>query len=82
VASLKDARAGDLVFFHEPSGHRRDPSALKVNHVGLYLGDGRMVEAANPSADTRISEVSVEKTSGNPAPRRSIQRLIFGLKNI
>jgi len=64
VASLKDARAGDLVFFHEPSGHSRDPSALKVNHVGLYLGDGRMVEAANPSADTRISEVSVEKLVG------------------
>ena len=64
VASLKEARAGDLVFFHEPSGHSRDPSALKVNHVGLYLGDGRMVEAANPSADTRISEVSVEKLVG------------------
>jgi hypothetical protein len=32
--------------------------------VGLYLGDGRMVEAANPSADTRISEVSVEKLVG------------------
>ncbi len=64
VASLKDARAGDLVFFHEPSGHSRDPSALKVNHVGLYLGDGRMVEAANPSAGTRISEVSVEKLVG------------------
>jgi len=64
VASLTEARAGDLVFFHEPSGHSRDPSALKVNHVGLYLGDGRMVEAANPSADTRISEVSVEKLVG------------------
>jgi len=64
VASLKEARAGDLVFFHEPSGHSRDPSALKVNHVGLYLGDGRMVEAANPSAGTRISEVSAEKLVG------------------
>lgn len=64
VASLSEARAGDLVFFHEPSGHSRDPSALKVNHVGLYLGDGRMVEAANPTSDTRISEVSVEKLVG------------------
>ena len=64
VASLGEARAGDLVFFHEPSGHSRDPSALKVNHVGLYLGDGRMVEAANPTSDTRISEVNVEKLVG------------------
>ena len=64
VASLDQARAGDLVFFHEPSGHNRDPSPLKVNHVGLYLGDGRMVEAANPGAGTRISDVNVEKLVG------------------
>jgi cell wall-associated NlpC family hydrolase len=64
VASLGEARAGDLVFFHEPSGHSRDPSPLKVNHVGIYLGDGRMVEASNPTSDTRISEVSVEKLVG------------------
>jgi cell wall-associated NlpC family hydrolase len=53
-----------LVFFHEPSGHRRDPSPLKVNHVGMYLGDGKMVEAANPSAGTRISDVDVNKLVG------------------
>lgn len=64
IASLSEARAGDLVFFHEPSGHSRDPSPLKVNHVGMYLGGGRMVEAANPSADTRISEVNVGNLVG------------------
>jgi len=64
VASLSEARAGDLVFFHEPSGHSRDPSALKVNHVGMYLGGGRMVEASNPTGDTRISEVNVGKLVG------------------
>jgi cell wall-associated NlpC family hydrolase len=64
VASLSEARAGDLVFFHEPSGHSRDPSALKVNHVGMYLGGGRMVEASNPTNDTRISEVNVGKLVG------------------
>ena len=30
----------------------------------FYLGDGRMVEAANPTSDTRISELSVEKLVG------------------
>lgn len=64
VANLDQARPGDLVFFHEPAGHSRDPSPLKVNHVGMYLGDGRMVEAANPSADTRISQVDVSKLVG------------------
>jgi cell wall-associated NlpC family hydrolase len=57
VANLADAKPGDLLFFHEPSGHRHDPGPLGVNHVGMYLGNGKMVEAANPSAGTRISTV-------------------------
>ncbi|MFN8169633.1 MAG: NlpC/P60 family protein [Candidatus Nanopelagicales bacterium] len=57
VAGLTEAKPGDLLFFHEPGGHRRDPSPLKINHVGIYLGHGRMVEAANPRAGTRIGPV-------------------------
>ncbi|MFA7324786.1 MAG: C40 family peptidase [Candidatus Nanopelagicales bacterium] len=64
VDSLAQAQAGDLLFFHEPGGHRRDPSALKVNHVAVYLGDGRMVEAANPSAGTIISQVDAAHLVG------------------
>jgi cell wall-associated NlpC family hydrolase len=57
VASLADAKPGDLLFFHEPGGHRNDPSPLGINHVAIYLGNGKMVEAANPRADTRIADV-------------------------
>jgi cell wall-associated NlpC family hydrolase len=57
VDGLKNAKPGDLLFFHEPGGHRHDPSPLKINHVAIYLGHGRMVEAANPSAGTRIGRV-------------------------
>ena len=57
VASLADAKPGDLLFFHEPNGHHHDPGPLGVNHVAIYMGDGKMVEAANPSAGTRISTV-------------------------
>jgi len=64
VDSLDQAQAGDLVFFHEPGGHRRDPSSLKVNHVGIYLGDGQMVAAANPSAGTTISKVDTDHLVG------------------
>ncbi len=64
VADLATAKPGDLLFFHEPSGHRRDPSPLKVNHVGIDLGDGKMVEAANPRAGTRISTVETDKLVG------------------
>ena len=57
VASLADAKPGDLLFFHEPNGHHHDPGPLGVNHVAIYMGGGKMVEAANPSAGTRISNV-------------------------
>lgn len=57
VASIADAKPGDLLFFHEPGGHHHDPGPLGVNHVAMYLGAGKMVEAANPSAGTRISDV-------------------------
>jgi cell wall-associated NlpC family hydrolase len=64
VADLGSAKPGDLLFFHEPNGHNRDPGPLKVNHVAVYLGDGRMVEAANPRAGTRISTVDTSLLVG------------------
>jgi cell wall-associated NlpC family hydrolase len=64
VAGLTDAKPGDLLFFHEPGGHRNDPSPLGVNHVAIYLGDGKMVEAANPHAGTRISSVDTKHLVG------------------
>lgn len=44
---LSEARPGDLVFFFG-SG---------VHHVGMYIGNGKMVHAANPSAGVRIDAV-------------------------
>ena len=45
--SLSDARPGDLVFYFG-SG---------VHHVGMYIGNGKMVHAANPGAGVRIDAV-------------------------
>jgi cell wall-associated NlpC family hydrolase len=42
-------RPGDLVFFHT----RRMPAG-RAGHVGVYLGDRRMVEAPAPGARVRI----------------------------
>ncbi|MFJ4687730.1 NlpC/P60 family protein [Streptomyces sp. NPDC088789] len=39
-------RPGDLVFFY--SG---------ISHVGLYIGDGRMIHAPNPSAPVRVAPI-------------------------
>ncbi len=64
VSDLSAAKPGDLLFFHEPGGHHHDPSSLGVNHVAIYLGDGKMVEAANPRAGTRIGPVDTKHLVG------------------
>jgi peptidoglycan DL-endopeptidase CwlO len=51
VASLKQARPGDLVFFGSP-----------VHHVGIYAGNGMMVEAARRGTDVRVGKVWANPT--------------------
>jgi peptidoglycan DL-endopeptidase CwlO len=46
VASLKDAKPGDLVFFDDP-----------VDHVGIYAGNGKMVESPHTGAKVRVHDV-------------------------
>jgi cell wall-associated NlpC family hydrolase len=42
-----DLRPGDLVFFYHP-----------VRHVGVYIGDGRMVHAPRHGSVVRIANVA------------------------
>ena len=44
--SRSELLPGDLVFFY--SG---------ITHVGLYIGDGRMIHAPNPSAPVRVAPI-------------------------
>jgi cell wall-associated NlpC family hydrolase len=44
---LKDARPGDLIFFFRGSAH----------HVGIYIGDGKMVDAAGSGKGVRVSPI-------------------------
>lgn len=45
----RDLRRGDLIFDHDRSGH--------VFHVEIYLGHGKVVEAARPGVPVRVARV-------------------------
>ncbi len=42
-----DLRRGDLVFFYRP-----------VKHVGIYIGDGKVVHASNKKSPVKVSDLS------------------------
>lgn len=44
VYNITDAVKGDLLFFHFAGGHRGDGSTNRINHVGIYVGEGRMTD--------------------------------------
>jgi cell wall-associated NlpC family hydrolase len=46
AVSRTDLQPGDLVFFGNP-----------IHHVGIYIGDGKMIDAAGTGKDVRISNV-------------------------
>lgn len=51
---LDQLRQGDLIFYaHDTS----DPDS--IHHVGIYIGDGKMVEAPYTGATVRISSIHV-----------------------
>ena len=60
VASLADARPGDLVFFDYSS------SRPGVDHVGIYIGDGQMVAAPQEGEAVKVQSV------GNPTVIRRV----------
>ncbi len=48
-----DLQPGDLVFYYSP-----------VSHVGMYIGNGRIVDAANPRSGVRITSLNSMPFSG------------------
>lgn len=50
-----DLQVGDLVFFHPPGSRAANK---KTGHVGIYIGNGKMVNAANPSSGTTVQPVT------------------------
>ncbi|MGR6967596.1 transglycosylase SLT domain-containing protein [Geodermatophilus sp. URMC 61] len=60
VASLADTRPGDLVFFDH------SPGRPGIDHVGIYVGDGKMIAAPQPGEVVKVQDV------GNPSVIRRV----------
>ena len=60
VASLDDARPGDLVFFDHSS------SRAGIDHVGVYIGNGKMIAAPQAGEVVKVQDV------GSPAVIRRV----------
>jgi cell wall-associated NlpC family hydrolase len=59
VASLAEARPGDLLAWDNSSRNNG------ADHIAIYLGDGKMIEAPRPGTNIKISDVY-----GDPIIRR------------
>jgi peptidoglycan DL-endopeptidase CwlO len=55
--SQSQLQPGDLVFYYNP-----------VHHVGIYIGNGQIVHAANPSTGVRVDSVNSMPYSGAVRP--------------
>ncbi len=55
--SQSDLQPGDLVFYYSP-----------VSHVGMYIGNGKIVHAANPDSGVEVSDVFSMPYSGAVRP--------------
>jgi cell wall-associated NlpC family hydrolase len=50
--AISELRRGDLVFFAEDKSDHGS-----IYHVGLYVGDGRMIEAPYTGENVRVSSI-------------------------
>lgn len=52
AVDMHNLRAGDMVFFDT------NPSVSGPDHVGLYLGNGKMIEAPRPGKNVQITDIT------------------------
>jgi peptidoglycan DL-endopeptidase CwlO len=55
--AMSDLQPGDLVFYYSP-----------ISHVGIYIGNGMIVHAANPGTGVAVSSVSSMPYTGAVRP--------------
>jgi hypothetical protein len=65
VASLADARPGDLVFFDY------SPGRPGIDHVGIYVGDGKMIAAPQEGEVVKVQDVGTPSVIRRVLPAES-----------
>jgi cell wall-associated NlpC family hydrolase len=67
VASLAEAQPGDLVFYGSPA-----------EHVGIYIGNGHMIDAPHTGTDVRVESVgqptSIRRVVSPAAPATAVAK--------
>jgi hypothetical protein len=58
AVQYRDAQPGDLLFFHYRGGQ------AGANHVGIFIGNGKMIAAQNPRVGTGIHAVDTNNLIG------------------
>ena len=66
VASLADARPGDLVLFDNSS------SRAGVDHVGIYLGNGKMIAAPQAGETVKVQDVGSPTVIRRVLPEQAV----------
>ena len=72
AVGMKGLRAGDLVFFDTEPGHKG------ADHVGMYIGGGRMIDAPRTGKNVEIVDI----TQGYYADRFMGGRRMAGVTNV
>jgi peptidoglycan DL-endopeptidase CwlO len=72
VASLADARPGDLVFFDHSSGR---PG---IDHVGIYIGNGKMIAAPKAGENVSIKDVGSPSVIRRVLPEQTLPGVAGG----
>jgi peptidoglycan DL-endopeptidase CwlO len=66
VASLADARPGDLVFFDHSS------SRAGIDHVGVYIGNGKMIAAPQAGEVVKVQDVGSPTVIRRVLPQQAV----------
>jgi hypothetical protein len=72
VASLADARPGDLVFFDHSSGR---PG---IDHVGIYIGNGKMIAAPKAGETVSVKDVGTPSVIRRVLPEQTLPAAAAG----